>query len=303
MKDTSKQDSSSVAEQAAAAAAESHPRPSLGVAYLYKSTDATKRWTHSMPWKANVLTELKRCPASGEPVAMICDGMAAAAALQQTETSDDAKNAEGTIVRFRFGKKTFQLSTIRGPDDPIPNEPMSGYSGLRWPLSLFGRIFGPAHVVPSGPVAMLAEDRIANALDLAWFKILYKGSLLYDGPAKGGTRTINTPPDPEEMVSVAILKVSDEDWKAAGDKKKATLVVMGTSREHRLVEPSRDATAGNNVDSFVRQSIRIPVKLVWWSAKLTWGLVASFFGPFLPAHWVPRALDDDDGSSARPHRD
>ena len=265
----------------------------IDVAYLYRSTDVLAGWTSSLPWKADELIDLKQCPISGDSVVMICDGMAMAAVSEEDPATE-------SIIRFKYGKKTYQLSTATKAriSTTKPREEKSSIS------LFFGSLFGMAtSQVPSSvnnaivPTEIFAQDRIAEALDLVSLKILHKGSLLFD------SQLIETSkPSREELtlVSRAVLKISDDDWKTENRKKKATLVVMGTRKKHRLNELSVVDSDGPATGGFqiLKRSILVPFHIIYWPCKMAWYFVVSFLEPFLPSH---RMLGNSDDS--RPHQD
>lgn len=262
----------------------------IDVAYLYCSTDVLAGWTSSLPWKADDLIDLRQCPISGDSVAMICDGMAMAAMSEK----DRATNR---IVRFKYGKKTYQLSTAARAriSTTNPQEARSSWLG-----SWFGMATSSIPATASNaivPTEIFAQDRIAEALDLVSLKILHKGSLLFDSQSLK-----NSKPEEMTLVSRALLKISDDDWNTENRKKKATLVVMGTRKNHRLNDPSRVDTDGSATCTggfqILKQSILIPFHLVYWPCKMAWYFVLSFLEPFLPSH---RMLGNSDDS--RPHQD
>ena len=252
------------------------------VAYIYRNTtdSLVDGWTHSMPWKANDLIDLKDCPITGSPVGMVCDGLVA----------NTSNNSQLEVVRFRFAKKTFQLS-IEG-NKIHPGSETTKKSNLNtggWRSYLFGWL-GVTHMMEDKDVQAknLAQDRIVQALQLSSIKILHKGSLLYTATAgELNPSSSNMKKEHETMVSEALLKISEQDWKAG--RGKSTLVVMGTHRENKLREFSvNDAVSGGDNILFQRmkRTIRIPMKIVWLSLKLSWYLVISLFEPFLPSRML-----------------
>lgn len=254
------------------------------VAYIYRNTtdSLVDGWTHSMPWKADDLIDLKDCPITGSPVGMVCDGLVA------TNTNN---NSQLEVVRFRFAKKTFQLSiegTKIDPGSETTKKPIFGNTG-GWRSYLFGWL-GGTHLTKDKdvPAKNLAQDRIVQALQLSSIKILHKGSLLYTataGELNSSSSKMNQ--EQETMVSEALLKISEQDWKHG--KGKSTLVIMGTHRENKLREFSvNDAVSGGDHILFQRmkRTIRIPMKIVWLSLKLSWYLVISLFEPFLPSRML-----------------
>lgn len=261
----------------------------MDVAYLYQNTDSSQ-WTSSLPWNAEQLMGLKTCPVTGESVGMVCDGVVAVA------LSSDATNKEATeeydVVRFKYGKKTYQLSTAPIPESETKTHKTTppGY-GYGW----IGMWFGIGTRVSEGHSLgeVLAQDRIAKALQLATLKILHKGSVLYNSQSS----SLNQ--QQQSTISKTILKISKDDWDASS-KKKATLVVMGTHSANRLKEPTKDNASEKT--GILPNLLRMPFRLVYWPCKLAFHFVLSFLGPFLPSNMLPRALDGDDTDS-RPHLD
>lgn len=266
----------------------------IDVAYLYRSTDILAGWTSSLPWKADELIDLKQCPISGDLVVMICDGMAMAAMSEKDPATD-------SIIRFKYGKKIYQISTETRAkiSKTKPREAKSSMSF--WLGSWFGMATSQ---LPSSannaivPTEIFAQDCIAEALDLVSLKILHKGSLLFDSQSVETSK-----PSQEELtlVSRALLKISDDGWKIENRKKKATLVVMGTRKNHRLNEPSGVDSDGSARGGFhiLKRSIVIPFHLIYWPCKMAWYFVLSFLEPFLPPSH--RMLGNSDDS--RPHQD
>ncbi len=276
----------------------------IEVAYLYTTTDAQVGWSSSLSWKAVDLIDLKHCPVSGDSVAMICDGVA----MSSTQNDNEKDSTSSTIVRFKYGKKTFQLSTAARTGS-LTSKPNKGKSST---YSLFGSWFGMTNSSnPSSDSSsssssstttpkeiLFAQDRIADALDLVSLKILHKGSLLLDSQA------MDLSDDEKESLSRELLKISDQDWSHGNRKKKATLVVMGTRRDDRLEELPND-NANESGLQILKRSIVIPINLLYWPCKMAWYFVFSFLEPFLPPQRMLGTSDNRRGgdSGFRPHQD
>lgn len=278
-------------------------------AYLYRTTDTSAGWTASIPWKADDLIDLKHCPVSGETVGMVCDG-SVVASITEEPTSTQAGDCENTVVRFKFGKKTYQLSTaaVPPPTSSAPNSTMpsgGGYNGWigSWWFGTTAANVGKDHTADT---PWLAQDRIAEALGLASLKILHKGRLLYESKSKGKTATKTAsakstavPHQEPTAVSQNLLAISEDDWKSNDTKKKATLVVMGTRTQDTLKEPppsDNNAGAGSRTAGpwqLVQGLVAMPFHLLRWTVALTWHFVSSIL-PFA-------ALPDD--RRQRPHQD
>ena len=283
----------------------------MDVAYLYPSTDDAEGWTSSIPWDAKRLVDINYCPVSCEAVRMVCDGLVAVALAKDLgdNNESDYKTEEKVatqVVRFKYGKKTYQLSMTARIENATTNLSASSShvslgSRYRWFGSWFGIDKGSSKNINNTkiiPTEVLAQDRIAEALELETLKILHKGSLLYDSQSAFNDK------EEQSLVSRALMKVSDDDW-SSNHKKKATLVVMGTRSEHRLKEPP-SGDDGVEKRGIFKGLVCVPFRLVYWPCKLAFHFVLSFFGPFLPSHMVPRALDEDRNAGdteSRPHQD
>ncbi len=266
----------------------------MDVAYLYRTTDASLGWTSSLSWKADELMGLKTCPVTGESIGMVCDGVVAVA------LSNDITNKESTeeyeIIRFKYGKKTYQLSI--SPTDSIETKtdkpPTPTINGYEWIGMWFG--IGTSRGSQSQtPDEGLAQHRIATALDLVTLKILHKGSVLYNSQSSSFNE------EEQSTISKTILKISKDDWETSpNSKKKATLIVMGTHSANKLKEPIKDNEVGGS--GILPILLGVPFRLVYWPCKLAFHFVLSFLGPILPSNMLPGAWDGDTPNS-RPHQD
>eukprot|EP00536_Pseudo-nitzschia_multiseries_P000568 jgi/Psemu1/300183/fgenesh1_kg.7_\ len=263
----------------------------LGMAVLYKDANTSTGCSHSIPWNAETLIGLQRCPICMEPVGMICDGCVAFGEKESLVEGIEV----GKIIRFKFGKKIYQLSTARVKTEQPSSQ--QGRFSTGWIRSLWGEDQSRRK---SGKCAttMLAQNRIAQALNLASLKILHKGKVLYPPH--------HAEPAREEMISQTLLKISGEHWNGSNDsrKKKVALVVMGTSKECQLKEPSDDDRLPSS-GSFLRRakySIWLPINALRWSVQFTWWFLTSFFAPFLPS-FLLRDSNDGNAGRGRPHQD
>ena len=266
------------------------------IAILYTCTDTSGGCSHTVPWDANTLIGLQQCPICMKPVGMVCDGLVA----YDEKESRDNDNKVSRIVRFKFGKKIYQLSTTgMKPKQQVARR--NPYTIARW-LGYFWGKTQNASTNDKCTTTMLAQSRIAQALNLASLKILYKGKVLY--PAH------HSEPIEEPAISRELLRISDEHWNDCKDnrKKKVALIVMGTSEEGQLKEPSKDnrKSSSNSVLQEFQRSIWFPVKILCWSVQLSWHLITSFFAPFLPSYMLGGEGDTSSDRNTRhmqPHQD
>ena len=344
-------------DPAAATATATTPTTTAAFAYLYASTETPVREAtathHSLssggggcgiPWRANTLVDLRHCPVSGDPVAMICDGgvvalaeaeAAAAAATAESDTPAGGGYGSNQVVRFRYGKKVYQISTgttgntgsETQRDAGTVASPSSSSSWWWWPFQRNRDDAAAAATV----APKLAQDRIAEALDLPGdaLKILHKGKQLLCNddarkPVPTATMTPRERQQERERLSRLLLQISEDDRAAPRKKASSSLLVMGTPRHRALKEPDRpsggDGTRGG-------AAAVAAANLVWWPFHFLGCLVGSFFEPFLPvvgwmasslkpvlpASWwsSPRIANNNSSSSSdrtapprdRPHRD
>lgn len=267
----------------------------LDIAVLYTGTDTSRGCSHTIPWDADTLIAIQQCPICMEPVGMVCDGLVASVEKEKR----DNDNKVSRIVRFKFGKKIYQLSTTGMKPEQL--EILQDQSTTGWLGSFWGKRKS-ASTNDKSTTTILAQSRIAQALNLASMKILHKGKVLYP--------SLHSEPMQEATISRELLKISDEHWNGCKDnnKKKVTLIVMGTSKKGQLKEPSKDdrKSSSNSILQGLQRSIWFPVRILCWSVQLSCYLVTSFFAPFLPSYLLG---GDGDGSSdrnteyMRPHQD
>mmetsp|Transcript_7831 Transcript_7831/g.17488 ORF Transcript_7831/g.17488 Transcript_7831/m.17488 type:complete len:310 (+) Transcript_7831:265-1194(+) len=266
------------------------------IAILYTFADTSGGCSHEIPWDANTLIGLQQCPICMTPVGMVCDGLVASVEKE----SRDNDNKVGRIVRFKFGKKLYQLSTTgMKPQQQVSLQ--NSYTIAGWLGSFWGKTQN-ASTNDKCTTTMLAQSRIAQALNLASLKILHKGKILYPPH--------HSEPIQEAAISRALLKISDEHWNNCKDnkKKKVALIVMGTSKEGQLKESSKDNRKFSNssVLQGFQPSIWFPVRILCWSVQLSWHLVTSFFAPFLPSYMLGgegNASGDRNTRHTQPHQD
>ena len=232
---------------------------------------------------------------TGESVGMVCDGVVAVALSKGIANKESTEECE--VIRFKYGKKTYQLSLVptRSNEGKTDKRPTSSAYGYGWIGMWFG--MGTSRVSPSpDPIHGLAQNRIATALELATLKILHKGSVLYNSESS----FLNNE-EQQSTISKTILKISKDDWEnSLGSKKKATLIVMGTHSANTLKEPTKsNEGAGSGI---LQTLLGIPFRLVYWPCKLAFHFVLSFLGPFLPSNMLPGASNGDTTDS-RPHQD
>mmetsp|Transcript_16057 Transcript_16057/g.44403 ORF Transcript_16057/g.44403 Transcript_16057/m.44403 type:complete len:295 (+) Transcript_16057:219-1103(+) len=257
----------------------------LGVAILYEDASSSTGCSHSIPWDAEKLIGLQHCPICTKLVGMVCDG---SVPFVETQCLDDG-NKQCQIIRFKFGKKIYQLSTTAiKPERP---ESKQRHFLTGWMRSYCGE--HQSRITDDKCMTtVLAQSRIAQALNLASLKILHKGKVLYP--------IHSSEPIQEAAISQMLLKISDENWNVSNGskKKKIALVVMGTSKECQLKEPSNDDGLPRRA-SFLRgvqRSIWFPISVFRWSVQLSWHFFTSFFAPLLPSFLLRGEADSNSRS-------
>ena len=280
------------------------------VAVLYKNSDLSG-CGHTISWIAVNLIDLQTCPVCAEHVQMICDVPSVVNHNNNNNNDHDNDNPDESdyhIIRFKFGKKIYQLSTTVTTKS---NEKSEKDDSSWWPRRLRRRWHTSTTMATpsrSSPTTALAQDRIAEALNLVNLKILHKGTIIY--PRQSQQLPFYIDPegrntaDEATRISQQILKISHKDWTGSdrrktkesnnnnnsnSNKKKLSLVVMGTPKERQLIQQqhTRNTTGtgtigGTTILQQCRRYILVPVIL---SVQLTWLFFKSFFGPILPSYY------------------
>ncbi|MGK3745042.1 MAG: hypothetical protein ACI8RD_003061 [Bacillariaceae sp.] len=289
---------------------ESNP---LDVAILYKDTEISNGCGHTIrPWKADNLIDLLHCPICKDPVGMICDGLV-------SHNNNGDNNDDNQTIRFKFGKQIYQLSTRSIIIPAADSEKQQEDSWWMYFSSFILERKNSNSTKNKCTNTTLAQDRIANALNLVSLKVLHKGKIMYPPPndiRKKNSNEDSEEPTQEVSISRTILKISDENWKSnKKTKKKVSLVVMGTLKERQLKGPTNNDNNGDNDCSLLQRlqySLWFPVTILKHSLQLTWLLVKSFLGPFLPSYMLVGDDRNNDESAAndsrstgqtRPHQD
>lgn len=286
---------------------ESNP---LDVAILYKDTEISNGCGHSINWKADNLIDLQHCPICKDPVGMICDGL--------VSHNNGDNNNDNQTIRFKFGKQIYQLSTRSIIISATESEKQHEDSWWMY-FSSFILERRSSNSTKNKCTTTLAQDRIANALNLASLKVLHKGKIIYPPPndiRKKNENDNSQEPTQEVLISRTILKISDENWNNNNKtKKKVSLVVMGTLKERQLKGPTNNNNNGDVDRSLIQQlqrSLWFPVTILKHTLQLTWLLAKTFFGPFLPSYMLvgdDRNSDESDTNDSRstaqnrPHQD
>jgi len=268
-------------------------------AVLYKNIEISDGCGHTTFWKADKLIDLQYCQICLEPVSMICDGL-----VRHNDSDDDDDNQ---VIRFKFGKQIYQLSTAMKEERQKDSR---RWWYLYWPSFSIERRINYTSTNNKRSTTILAQNRIANALNLANLKILHKGKIIYKKNSNDGTEE---EPTREVIISRRILEISNESWNNNMTKKKVSLVVMGTLKERQLKGRTKNDSNSDNVSCILQRLQRFflfPVNILRYSLQVTWLLCRSFLEPFLPSYMLVRDDRSDDGGEndrstgqTRPHQD
>jgi len=285
------------------------PRESnqLDVAVLYKNIDISDGCGHTTFWKADKLIDLQHCQICLEPVSMISDGL-----VSHNDGDDDDDNQ---VIRFKFGKQIYQLSTANKEEQPQKDSRRWWF----WPSFSIERKINYSSTANKRSTTILAQNRIANALNLANLKILHKGKIIYPPPdcstdvkKKNCNDGTEEEPTREVIISRRILEISNENWKNNMTKKKVSLVVMGTLIERQLKRRTENDSNSDNVCSILQRlqrSLWFSLTILQYSMQVTWLLCRSFLGPFLPSYMLRDDRSNGGGENdrstgqTRPHQD
>jgi len=180
-----------------------------------------------------------------------------------------------------------------------------GWYYLYWPSFSIERRINYTSTNNNRSTTILAQNRIANALNLVNLKILHKGKIIYPPvDCSSDVRKKNSNDGTEEertrevIISRRILEISNESWNNNITKKKVSLVVMGTLKERQLKGWTKNDSNSDNVSCILQRLQRFllfPVTILRYSLQVTWLLCRSFLEPFLPSYMLVRDDRSDDG--------
>jgi hypothetical protein len=221
------------------------------MAVLYLTSAIEDGCGHVVEWNNLFLMDdvVNVCPVCQKSVGLICDARVAT-------TNDERDDNNNTIVRFKYGKQIYQLSTIAVK--PTKTTPTSS-----WIWSFFSRVKDSSSTSTDETTTILAQDRIREAMQFVDLKILHKGKVIYPCSIE------------EEKISQQLLDLSSPN-------QKISLVVMGTRQGRQLKEPPPPPKKNATRHSYVTVLFS-PFTMF---LKMSWLFLESFLKPFLPESFL-----------------